>query len=118
MAKTAEPDGNRRPDGRFSHGNRANPGGRPKSVARVVALARQHTEEAIRNLAEIMGDPGQKGAARVKAAEVLLDRGWGKAPQTVEHKSPFNELDDETKLRAARRAIEKRLAEQEDAKIH
>jgi hypothetical protein len=43
-------------------------------------LARQHTHAAIGSLARIASD-GESEAARVAACAVLLDRGWGKAPQ-------------------------------------
>jgi hypothetical protein len=43
-------------------------------------LARAHTEIAIKVLAGIAKDGTNEGA-RVSAAQALLDRGWGKAPQ-------------------------------------
>jgi hypothetical protein len=46
-------------------------------------LARQHTEAAIRTLVEIMGMAGVNEAARISAANSLLDRGWGKAAQPI-----------------------------------
>ena len=76
---------NRNAAGMFVPGNKANPGGRPKAVIEVVELARAHTPQAMQTLAEIMTNEGAPPAARVAAASVLLDRGWGKAPQTVEH---------------------------------
>lgn len=48
-------------------------------------LARQHTEDAIRTLVEIMLDAEEKGSARVTAAQALLDRGYGKPAQALEH---------------------------------
>jgi len=45
------------------------------------SLARSHTQSAVRTLARIMSEPDAPPAARVSAASVLLDRGWGKAPQ-------------------------------------
>lgn len=47
------------------------------------SLARSHTETAIRTLAGIMRQTKSPAAARVAAAQVLLDRGWGKAPQPM-----------------------------------
>jgi len=44
------------------------------------SLARVHTETCIRTLATIAAK-GRSPSARVAAATVLLDRGWGKAPQ-------------------------------------
>lgn len=46
------------------------------------SLARSHTATAIRVLAGIMGEPKAPASARVTAAQVLLDRGWGKPEQT------------------------------------
>ena len=46
------------------------------------ALARAHTEAAIKALAIVM----EKGtdAARISAANAILDRGWGRARQEAE----------------------------------
>ena len=63
---------------------RRNVGGRPKQIAHVIELARKHTPEAILTLAEIHADKGQAGAARVAAANALLDRGWGKPTQPID----------------------------------
>lgn len=63
-----------------------NPGGRPKEIGHVVELARQHTEEAIEALVEIVNDRTAGNVrARVTAANALLDRAWGRAPQAVYH---------------------------------
>ena len=45
------------------------------------SLCRAYTGEAIRHLAAIMRQKEYSPAARVQAASVLLDRGWGKPPQ-------------------------------------
>lgn len=45
-----------------------------------MALARVYTPEALATLAAIMKS-GESEAARVAAADKLLDRGHGKAPQ-------------------------------------
>jgi hypothetical protein len=44
------------------------------------SLARSHTETSIRTLAHIAAR-SESDAARVMAANSLLDRGWGKPPQ-------------------------------------
>lgn len=49
-------------------------------------LARDHAELAIATLAEVAGDEKAKSAARVKAAEVLLARGFGAPERRVEQK--------------------------------
>ena len=46
------------------------------------SLCRAYTEESIRHLAAIMRQPEYPPAARVAAAIVLLDRGWGKPAQS------------------------------------
>jgi Family of unknown function (DUF5681) len=65
----------------FKKGQSGNPGGRPKVVAEVKELARAHTGEAIETLVSIMSSPKAAPAARVSAANALLDRGYGKPPQ-------------------------------------
>ena len=60
--------------------------GRPKGAANkqpkpVKELARQYTEEALQTLASIM-QASESDAARVSAANAILDRGYGK-PSTV-----------------------------------
>ena len=69
--------------GRWQPGHSPNPSGRPKALIEVIELARKHTPEAIAALASIMNNKEAMDSARVKAAEVLLDRGWGKAPQHI-----------------------------------
>lgn len=73
---------------RFGSGQRGNPGGRPKALAEVVELARKHTPQAIAALVGIMNTPvdgttGMSDSARVAAANAILDRAWGKAPQEI-----------------------------------
>ena len=71
----------------------ARPGaGRPKGGrdlasgeqrAALEELARSHTETAINVLVEI-ATTGTSESARVSAAGVILDRGYGKAPQHID----------------------------------
>ena len=67
----------------FRKGQSGNPGGRPKVVAEIKELAREHTAEAIETLVSIMNDAKSAPAARVSAANSLLDRGYGKPPQHI-----------------------------------
>lgn len=46
-------------------------------------LARLYTQEALGVLVEVVRDPDAKDGDRLRAAEGLLDRGYGKAPQAV-----------------------------------
>jgi uncharacterized protein (UPF0147 family) len=70
---------------RFQPGQSGNPGGRHKGLAEVMALARTYTKAAIETLATIMQDEAAPKHARVAAASALLDRGYGKPPQSLEH---------------------------------
>jgi hypothetical protein len=54
-----------------------------KPSADIRSLARSHTEQAIKTLAGIMNQPKAPAAARVSAAQALLDRGWGKPTQPI-----------------------------------
>jgi hypothetical protein len=53
-----------------------------KTPANLRSLARGHTELCIKVLAGIAQN-STSDAARVSAAALLLERGWGKAPQPV-----------------------------------
>lgn len=58
-----------------------------KALADIRTLARAHTAGAIKTLAGIMHQKDAPAAARVAAAQALLDRGWGKAPLMLESES-------------------------------
>ena len=54
---------------------------RKKIPADLRSLARGHTELCIKVLAGLVSQDAVPPAARVSAAGILLDRGWGRAPQ-------------------------------------
>jgi len=56
-----------------------------KAVAEIRSLARGHTEAALSTLASIMHQEKAPAAARVTAAQALLDRGWGRPAQPIEN---------------------------------
>ena len=68
----------------FEKGSSGNPGGRPRALGSVQKLAREHTEEAVLALVDVIRNPLSKGSEIVAAAQAILDRGWGKPTQSVE----------------------------------
>lgn len=56
-----------------------------RTLTEIRSLARSHTRTAIRVLVGIMRSEDATPAARVSAANAILDRGWGKATQPVEN---------------------------------
>ncbi len=67
----------------WQKGQSGNPGGAPKRATEVVLLARSYTLDAIRTLALLMLDENVKPRDRAYCADIILDRGLGKAPMTV-----------------------------------
>lgn len=55
-----------------------------KAITEIRSLARSHTEKALNVLVGIMGNVDAPAAARVQAANSILDRGWGKPDQKIE----------------------------------
>lgn len=76
-----------------------NPGGRPKEIGDLRQMARERTPEALQTLVEVMLDRAAPAAARVAAANGVLDRGHGKADRhftvdgAIEHRQPASDLD-------------------------
>lgn len=70
-----------------------NPRGRSKKDYDVAAMAQKHALKAIETLAEVMTNVGATPAARVSAASELLDRGFGRSPQSLDvtHQIGFSE---------------------------
>jgi hypothetical protein len=65
-----------------------------RALTQIRSLARSHTESALKVLAGIMNEPDAPHAARVSAANALLDRGWGKPAQPIagDDENPVNIL--------------------------
>lgn len=92
-----------------AHGGRRIGAGRPQGAkgratlqakATLSELAREHTDLALSVLAEVARN-GASDSAKVAAANALLDRGYGKPPQAIEHSGdlpgfyPMADLTDE-----------------------
>jgi hypothetical protein len=57
---------------------------RSKTITEIRSLARSHTRTALNVLVGVMRNTKAPAPARIAAANAILDRGWGKAPQAVE----------------------------------
>ena len=75
---------------KFRKGESGNPGGRPKVLAEVQELARQHAPSAIAELARL-ALKAKNETARIAAIRELLDRGYGRPRQAVEVSAPVGD---------------------------
>lgn len=73
--------------GRWKPGESGNPSGRPKIDPDLVAACRALTLNAVEVLKAVMTDDHATPSSRVSAAEAILDRAWGKAPQSTVNES-------------------------------
>ena len=63
-----------------------------KATADLKAIAQVHGPDAIRTLAEIMGNKSSPEASRIAAAKELIDRGYGRAVQAIDVNNPDGSL--------------------------
>ncbi|MGL9620953.1 hypothetical protein QRQ56_23340 [Bradyrhizobium sp. U531] len=61
-----------------------------RTLTEIKSLARTHTALAMRTLVQIMRDKEAPAHARVAAASLIFDRGWGKALQPAKTASPWS----------------------------
>jgi hypothetical protein len=69
----------------FKPGNCANPGGRPKKTKEdydLIAACREKGQAALSVLLDIMQN-GKMESNRIKAAQVIVERGYGKPEQPI-----------------------------------
>lgn len=69
----------------FVKGQSGNPGGKPKELKHVQLQARLISPLALRELKAILNDPEANKQAKIAAAEVVLNRAWGRPSQQMEH---------------------------------
>jgi len=68
----------------FQKGQSGNPGGRPKVPEEIKEAFRAAGPNACECLCKIIADPAAKDSDKIRAAEVILDRGFGKPTQSVD----------------------------------
>lgn len=69
-----------------------NPGGRPKQVAHLQELAREHTPAALAKIVALMNDEKTSRLTQLACARELLDRAYGKPMQSIAVESPEDEV--------------------------
>lgn len=81
----------------FKPGTSGNPGGRSKKDIELEAHARLHAKYAIDVAAQILMNEEAPNQDRLKAAQMILDRGHGKPKETVNvtHERPVTEWTEE-----------------------
>jgi len=68
----------------YAKGQTGNHSGRPPKYHDVLRAARLASPDAVRVLRQCIGDPEAPWAARVRAAELILDRAFGKPKEPSE----------------------------------
>lgn len=61
-----------------------NPYGRPKMLKDFTLLARTKSKEAFDLVIEVLSNPNEETKNRIKAAEIVLDRAYGKCTTDVQ----------------------------------
>jgi hypothetical protein len=98
--------------GLWCPGQPATPAGRPAASYRLAALARTHSEDMLKVLVEVAKDDTAPPAARVSAAQAVLDRAHGRPVQSQELK-----IEGSLDASALHLAALKRLAEVEPGEV-
>lgn len=70
--------------GRWKKGESGNPNGRPKIPEDVKEAFKNATPKAIETLQTILDNPEARDGDKIRAAEIILDRAWGKPTQSME----------------------------------
>jgi len=73
----------RKVDGTFAEGTSGNPRGRPKSSAELAEACREFTLESLDVVLSVMRSKSESSSTRLRAAEMLLSRGWGEPTKPI-----------------------------------
>lgn len=68
----------------FKPGQSGNPSGRPKLPEEFKELAKTNSVTALQKVIDILNNPESDNKDRLKAAEIIMDRAWGKANQPID----------------------------------
>lgn len=68
----------------FKPGTSGNPGGRPKRGNPAQKEAMKHAERAVKYQVSVMDDLDEKTDTRLKAAEYIITRAYGKPVESIE----------------------------------
>jgi hypothetical protein len=114
---------------KWQKGQSGNPSGRPAMPEAIKKKLKDLTPDAVDTVEQIMKDPKARPADRLKAAEMILDRVYGKATQPIDMSGEITHLhaditDDElTKLynyvmENRKRRQTQEMKEGEDYEVH
>ena len=81
--------------------------GEVQIIQHVKSLAREMTLNALATLEEIACDPSMPPGARVRAAEVLLNRGWGTAKAEESPETLATSLSDDALVARVTAAVQR-----------
>lgn len=103
MAKRATRKVLRESNGRWQKGHSGNPTGKNAGYFAFQQLARDNSEEALNKLIDIMRTGCDRDALR--AAEIIIERGYGKAQQHINITDEVDGMSDEALLTEAARIL-------------
>lgn len=82
--RTGEKQVAREKNGHFKKGTSGNAGGRPKVPEELKEAFKAAAPDALQVLKFVMLNSREKASDRLRAAEIILDRGYGKPVQAVD----------------------------------
>lgn len=97
---------------RFKPGVSGNPGGRPAGLSKVAELARAHSERAIDTMVAALEDADV--GVRLRAAELLLNRAWGKPSTALDEHAQAAREAEQALLDAKVKEVSRRARNQEE----